>query len=299
MKLTEAVRKAVTGGRGPFTSALVALVLSGLLTSCALIAPDRIIDRPADLTIVHLTDLHLSTKANGNVETPWTHKIMVGGYKLHRKCLGRTASLLEQAVQAINTRIQPDVVVITGDIVDRGSDEVAFEKARELIRQIQCPVIVAEGDHDVAGKRHPFEQYFGERDGVRTVKGHELLFIPFAPSQATLARLEGRTTGSRSKGLKVLCMHRMLRASPLMKKLSKKYCSTILSPSRDAVLAMLKDSDGQFLVLCGHSHTNYRKTDGNILHLCTSSLAEYPHELRIVKITDGKIANKVLRIDKI
>ena len=298
MKKVEAAREAPEGRRSLPTLALVAVVLAGLLTSCALTAPDRAISRPADLTIVHLTDLHLSSTAGGNVGTPWTHKIIVGGYKLHRKCLGRTASLLEQAVQAINTRIRPDVVVITGDIVDRGSDEAAFRKARELIRQIQCLVVVVEGDHDVGGEGHPFARYLGERDGVRTMKGHDFFFIPFAPDRGTLARLESRIAGPRPGNLGILCMHRMLRASYLMKKLSRKYCSTILSPSKDAVLAMLKGSNERFLVLCGHSHTNYRRKDGRILHLCTSSLAEYPHELRIVKITGGKVATKVLRLDE-
>jgi len=294
-----AIKKAFGGTRTSLALVALAAVFAGLLSSCAVIGPHRFVDKEADLTIVHLTDLHLSTKAGGNVATPWTHKIIIGGYKLHRKCLGRTASLLEQAVQAINTRIRPDVVVITGDIVDRGPDEAAFRKAQELIRQIKCPVIVVEGDHDIAGKQHPFADYFGERDGARTVKGHDFFFIGFAPDRETLAKLESRLAGSGSGDLRILCLHRMLRASYLMKKLSKKYCSTILSPSKDAILAMLKGSDGKFLVLCGHSHTNYRGKDGNVLHLCTSSLAEYPHELRIVKITDGKVATKVLRLSKI
>jgi len=291
--------RAFTDRRAVLSLAVVVVVTAGLLGSCALLGPDSIIERQADLTIVHLTDIHLSTVTGGDVRTPWTHRIVIGGYKLHHKTLGRTVSLLEQAVEAINIKIRPDVVVITGDTVDRGSDEAAFEKARELIQQIQCPVIVVEGDHDIVGRRHPFERYFGERDGVRTVKGHDFFFIPFNPTDGMLARLESRMDRSAPGTLKVLCMHRMLRASPLMKKLSKKYCSTILSPAADAILATLKSRDGEFLVLCGHSHTNYREKDGNALHVCTSSLAEYPHELRIVKITDGKVATKVLRLSKI
>ena len=188
------------------------------------------------------------------------------------------------------------MVVITGDIVDRGSDEAAFREAQELIRQIQCPVIVVEGDHDVAGEQHPFTRYFGEREGARTVKGCDFLFIPFAPDRETLARLQGRIADARSGNVRILCMHRMLRASLLMRKLSKMCCSSLLSPAKETILAMLKDSDEPFLVLCGHSHTNYRRRDRNVLHLCTSSLAEYPHELRVVKITHGRIATKVLRL---
>ena len=66
MKRIEAVREVVSGRRRFSSLAFVVAVLAAVLSSWALIAPERILNKPADLTIVHLTDLHLSTKAGGN-----------------------------------------------------------------------------------------------------------------------------------------------------------------------------------------------------------------------------------------
>ena len=68
-----------------------------------------------DLTIVHMTDLHLS-KVGHVEETPWTHKISIGGYRLHQPCTARSIQLMERAVDVIEKQVKPDVVVITGDI---------------------------------------------------------------------------------------------------------------------------------------------------------------------------------------
>ena len=68
----------------------------------------------AELTVVHLTDLHLSTRGTVT-NTPWTHKIAVRGYRLHRLCTGQAFDYLEKAVSLIQSSIKPDLVVVTGD----------------------------------------------------------------------------------------------------------------------------------------------------------------------------------------
>lgn len=275
---------------------LASAVIAASAVSCVSVRPARILRKPADLTIVHLTDLHLSTRADGAVTTPWTHRIAIGGYKLHRKCLGKSIALFEQAIELINSTIRPDVVVITGDIVDRGSDRAAFEQASALVRRLQCPVVVVEGDHDPCGKEHPFTQYFGDRDGVKTVNGYDLLFLPYNAPDAALDRLQKGLDRENAAGLRILCLHRMLRTSLLMDLLRRKYGVILLSPRKDELLPMLEQSGGPVLVLCGHSHTNYTERDGNITHVCTSSLAEYPHEMRIVKIRGAKIRTRTIRL---
>lgn len=262
------------------------------------IVSGTILDTPADLTIVHLTDLHLSSRTNTYDDVHWTHKVSIGGYKLHKTRLGKSISLFEQAIRLINTRIRPDIVVITGDTVNSGSDEAAFRKARELVQRIECPVIVTDGDHDPAGgKGSLFGKHFGSGEGSLTLKGCNFFFMPYESDEAALQRLGRRISDSNSGKYSVLCMHRMLRASFIMKKLSKKYTSTILSPNRERILDIMeKNRSEKFVVLCGHSHTNYQKKDGNIFHICTSSLAEYPHEFRVVKFIDGKIKTGVYRL---
>jgi len=254
--------------------------------------------RNADLVVVHLTDLHLSTRPNGATDTPWTHKIIIGGYKLHRKCLGRSVELFEEAVRLVNEKVHPDLVVITGDIVDQAKDINAWKAAARIIREIRAPVLVVQGDHDAPAGPETFEKYCGPLYRTAVIKGVPFFVLPFNADEATLNRFEHDCAGTTSaSGLKVLCIHRMLKASWLMRKLSKAfYCPTLLSPHRARLLRTLRNSQDNVLVLCGHSHTNYVSRDGNILHVCTSSLAEYPHEMRVLRITGRRVESRVLRL---
>jgi len=252
----------------------------------------------SELTVVHLADLHLSTIGKVT-ETPWTHKIEIGGYKLHKTCTGKSFELFERAVASINEKIKPDLVVITGDLVDRGDDVEALKKGHETLGKLKCPLLISKGDHDVASKpenKPSFESVFGKLSGSKSAKGHSFIYIPFESNEETFKELEKNISAS-GNGINFLCMHRMLWASWGMNELSKKYCSTLLSPDSDKIIKLLGNSPGHWVVLCGHSHTNYKDTSGNITELCTSSLAEYPHELRIVKVKDGKVSTNVVALD--
>ena len=253
----------------------------------------------AELTVVHLSDLHLSTRGR-ITDTPWTHKIVVGGYKLHKPCTGKSFELLEKAVAVVNGEIRPDAVVITGDIVDCGNDGEALKKGAEIIRRLNCPVIIAQGDHDKVGDR--WEAVFGNRDGLSEVKGFSFFHIPFESDAGTFKRLEDGINGAQGHNrTKFLCMHRMLYTSWLMNALSKRFYgrTALLSPDREAIINMLGKTAGRWIVLCGHSHTNHEGTHGNITEFCTSSLAEYPHELRILKVKGGKVWTSVMCVDKV
>jgi predicted phosphodiesterase len=283
-------------------SAAVLIVFLGILGGCFLFQGDRrYLPNDGNLTVVHLTDLHLSSTSKFT-ETPWTHKIVMNGYKLHKKCTGKAYELLEEAVRAINEKIKPDLVVVTGDIVDKGNDIEGLKKGKEILNKINCPVIIAKGDHDIARKpenKPAFEEIYGKLDGVSTYKTYPFYFIPYESDEGTFERLqEAIKTFSAKNKTSFLCMHRMLYASWLIDTLSKKYCSEILSPKKEKIITILNNSPGNWIVLCGHSHTNYETTVGNITELCTSSLAEYPHEFRIVKLKDGKIHTRIVKLDE-
>jgi Icc protein len=59
-----------------------------------------------------------------------------------------TAAHLQESVRSIN-RMQspPDVVLITGDLVERG-DRVSYQHFIELISPLEMPVYVIPGNHD-------------------------------------------------------------------------------------------------------------------------------------------------------
>ncbi len=255
----------------------------------------------AELTIVHLTDLHLTTLRNDNRDTPWTHKIIISDYKLHRPCFGKTFPLFQEALDLIDEKIKPDALVITGDMIDSADDASAISRAAQMIRQLPYPVIIAKGDHDMSEDpgKDLFDRTFGNTCGVRTVKGYHYFYLPYDSDPQMLAGLKENIDRMDTKKINFLCMHRMLRASLLMNILSKIYCPTLLSPHRETIVHILEMSGHPFIVLCGHSHTNYEKTINNVTHLCTASLAEYPHELRVIKIARGNMFTKVFSLEEL
>ncbi len=254
----------------------------------------------SDLVVVQLTDLHLSTRPGGPTRTPWFCKISVDGYKLHRKCLGNSIRLFRRAVRVINEQIHPDLVVITGDIVDRPGDAGAWEQAGRILHQIRAPLLVVQGDHDAGAGPKMFEKYCGPLYRSTVVHGIPFFVLPYNADRATLARFARDFSRAPSAtGLAVVCIHRMLKAPWLMRTLSKKfYGSVLLSPHQQQLVRLLHAARGRVLVLCGHSHTDYVKQDGNILHVCTSALVEYPHEIRVLCIRGNQVHSRLLRIDR-
>jgi len=281
---------------------IAVVVLGGLfmLRFIARVNAEAFLDGQADLTIVHLTDLHLSSGTNQRLETAWPNKIIINGYKLHKPCFGKAASFLEETVAIVNSRIRPDIVVVTGDIVNNRSDEEAFRMAQNLLHKIECPVIVTDGDHDSSrDAKCQFAKYFGSSEGELSLNGYRFFSVPFEIDEADLMKLGDKLRGAQSGRCRILCMHRMLYAPYLMRKLSKVYVSDILAPEKEAVLKTLKECAGRCVVLCGHAHTNYDKEEGNILQLATSSLAEYPYEMRVIKFSGGTPTTRVFSLDEI
>ncbi len=261
---------------------------------------DRLPDE-AELTVVHLTDLHLATQGTVT-NTPWTHKIVVRGYRLHRPCTGKAFDYLEKAVSLIQTSIKPDLVVVTGDVVDRGDDIEALRRGASILRQLSCPILVVQGDHDIPRKeanRACWKEVFGATDGCRVVNDTSFFFLPFEKDAAASARiLQSIRDVPDSDGVRFLCLHRMLRAPRLMDWLAQRFhgCS-VLDPDHAAIIQALDESEAQWVVLCGHSHTESRRTWGRVSQICTSSLAEYPHAFRVVKINKGQVFSALVRLD--
>lgn len=68
--------------------------------------------------------------------------------------LGRIADILfERAANRINRAIQPDVVILAGDLLDRGDSpgaERLLQRLRSIGDKLACPVIALPGNHDDA-----------------------------------------------------------------------------------------------------------------------------------------------------
>src|ERR1700751_5948072 len=89
---------------------------------------------------------------------------------------------LERAIAEVN-EMEPDVVVISGDLTSNGfKDEYVL--AREYLNRVECEaMVVIPGNHDSrnVGYVH-FEELFGERNSELTV------------GRATIVAVDSRTT---------------------------------------------------------------------------------------------------------
>lgn len=112
-------------------------------------------------TLIHLTDTHLHQPGEllfGALDT-WA----------------RTAEALRAAA-----RYRPDAVVVTGDIADSGRDIYAaasglFARAG---RELDCPVIVLPGNHDLPGTRAwAAEAFTGSRTDTGPGPGNDVHFV--------------------------------------------------------------------------------------------------------------------------
>src|SRR6266516_2885335 len=111
-------------------------------------------------------------------------------------------NLLERAITEVN-EIEPDIVVVSGDLTTFGFKE-EYALAKDYLDQVECEaVVVIPGNHDSrnVGYIH-FEELFGDRNSVILVlSGHkhvpyawrlENLFIVNAGTVSSL-RLRGKT----------------------------------------------------------------------------------------------------------
>jgi hypothetical protein len=104
-----------------------------------------------------------------------SHITQVGGTADHQYA---TATHLQRAV-AYLTRLPapPDVVLVTGDCVDRGS-VAEYERFRDLLRPLTMPVYVIPGNHD---DRVHLRDVFGTQ-GAKPMAGFVQYVVDAGPS---------------------------------------------------------------------------------------------------------------------
>lgn len=169
--------------------------------------------------------------------------------------------LLSAAIEETNA-LEPDLVVIAGDLTTEGY-RWEFEEAKGYLDRIECPnVVVAMGNHDAmsVGYRH-FEDIFGMREGARTVavpEGEAKVVV----LDSTKPDLDDGEVGREhyawldsefrgwDRGPKILVVHHHILAVP-----GTGRDVNILLDAGD-VMAILREV-GVDMVLSGHRHVPY------------------------------------------
>lgn len=130
-------------------------------------------DAPRPLRVVHLSDIH------------------IGKFPLTE---GGLVNEMQRVVAEIN-HATPDLVVLTGDLVENGGDEPWTDRARELLLTVHAPLLIVPGNHDyshypkvvhseipAAGWLHFARRFHSRRRTRLTFGGWDFLGIDSGPS---------------------------------------------------------------------------------------------------------------------
>jgi len=112
------------------------------------------------VVIAHVSDLH------------------VGAFNFRKK-------LLSESINIIN-ELNPDVVIVTGDITENGY-HMEFVLAEEFLERIESPMLVVPGNHDA---RHvgneSFQEIIQKRYGTLNLKNENIKVIGMDSSEPDL-----------------------------------------------------------------------------------------------------------------
>lgn len=203
--------------------------------------------------------------------------------------------LLDRTIVEIN-RMNPTVVVVSGDLTDAGYRE-EFEQAAEYIDRIECEhIMVIPGNHDArnVGYIH-FERLFGERRSVLELD--EVILVGVDSSEPDLNDGQvGRehyefisdTFSEAGDRLKIFVVHHHLIPLP-----GTGRERNIVFDAGD-VLQRLVD-EGVNLVLSGHKHVPYswKLEDMLIVNAGTASTLRLRGDTRpcynVIEFEDGRV----------
>ena len=165
-------------------------------------------------------------------------------------------NLLERAIAEVN-ELDPDVVVISGDLTSHGF-KPEYELAREYIERIECSsLVVIPGNHDSrnVGYVH-FEEMFGDRNSVLQLGGVTIVAVDSTEPDLDNGQIgRGRYKWiadefSAPADLRVFVLHHHLLPVP-----GTGRERNIVHDAGDALECLQRA--GVDLVLSGHKHVPY------------------------------------------
>lgn len=244
--------------------------------------------------LVHLSDLHVS-QATANRPPRFFGDPLVND-------LVHSRAILRAAVDQINSRLRPDLVVITGDLADRGDDLESLRRVKVELDRLQCPYYPVMGDHD---RPEAFERVFPGRQNYAFDRGT----WRFVALDAHRGRLEPATLGwlkqelDSSAGRRTaLLIHRPLEIDPVAALLAARvYRVQLTLQNAEDVRQFLRGYPSVRLVLAGHTHVAWEhQSDAGkgdkYRTLVAPALVVTPHCLRLVELEGDKVTSRLEEI---
>ncbi len=248
-------------------------------------------------TLVQLTDIHYTVTPPETSPLSWKHHLRIFGYRLHRLNLAQVSPILRNTLAYINEKIKPDLVVVTGDMVNRVDDKESMKQVKKWLDTLDVPYHPLMGDRELTGgpdKGKNYREVFGEINYAFDYKGWQIIMLGVHPDDEALAWLRSTLKENADKPA-ILCIHQMLIASPLMKWLARRFHHGVelISPRADEIIDIINNYGRVKAVLSGHSHTNYQVRRDGILYISTASLTNIPYQFRVIRVYKDRISTFV------
>lgn len=246
--------------------------------------------RPASaqtVRLVHMSDIHAArVKSNPAPRFP--------GDPLRNDLVG-SLEILGRAVEHINTRLRPEMVVITGDLVDRGNDLESLKEVKTRLDRLTCPYYPVIGDHD---RRKIYEQVFpGKLDYSFEHGGWH-----FVSLDSSLQKLEEKTLKWLNDDLAanrgrptVVMIHRPLVSNALSDFLAARLYNVKLTlENAEETKRLLQKYPDVRLVLSGHTHAAYEQKQDGIYYSIAPALVVAPHCVRVIELSKDRIKSQLV-----
>jgi histidinol phosphatase-like PHP family hydrolase/predicted MPP superfamily phosphohydrolase len=202
----------------------------------------------------------------------------------------RRASLGLELVERVcgwaqRSHLQPDAVVLLGDLVDNGDADGAVQDLaaiRAVVEKLGVPVISIPGNHD--GDRTQFESVFGGRAAAKEVNG--VLLFPFVDAydeQDRAERAEGDSmalmeAARANPGRPIIA----IQHNPIHPPIESSYPYVLTN--RDAAMGSFREA-GVRLSLSGHYHRGQDPTEADgVLYATCPALCEAPFSFLVAHV---------------
>jgi len=208
--------------------------------------------------------------------------------------------LMERVIEAID-EIEPDIVIVTGDLTEDGY-HFEFERAKGYIDRIDCErKIVLPGNHDARNVGYLcFEEMFGPRSTVErccgvTIVGVDSTQPDLDDGHVGREKYEWMERCLNTDDFKVVALHHHLIPIP-------KTGRERSIPTDAGDILELLTRNGVDLVLCGHKHVPWVwDLNGMIITnagtACTNRVkCRIPQSFNLIELDEGERRIKIYRM---
>jgi predicted MPP superfamily phosphohydrolase len=206
--------------------------------------------------------------------------------------------LLKKVVRRFSEEIEPDVVVVLGDLVDflpEDEPPVELRKVREILETLRCPYVCIPGNHD--GPPEPFQRLFGPFPRRVDVAGASLLAFADRYGEGDVAtRPVEDIAWTIDHSQPLLPLRIAVQHNPLYPDIDSEYPYVL--QNRDEVMESY-EKVGIHLSLSGHFHAGAAPMkEGNVWYATVPALCEEPFRLVVIDVDSREIVWRMEEIGR-